>query len=127
MERTVHHLRLAYWVGAVLDAIAAIYLWIAALAGGYNPDFAWSAILMTAWTALLIWADRRPLERRDVLPLTVGLLVLRIGYCLFMMAAGRAGLDATAITIVWTAGLCVFFGVVYHRVPAQLAGHAIPG
>jgi hypothetical protein len=29
------------------------------------------AALMFGWTALLLWADRRPIERRDVLALTV--------------------------------------------------------
>jgi hypothetical protein len=118
MESRVRWLRIAYWVGAVLDAVAAVYLWIVVLAGGYNPDFAWAAILMTGWTALLIWADRRPLARKGVLPLTVGLLLLRVGYCLWIMAVGRAGLQDTAITVVWTIGICLFFAVIYHRVPA---------
>lgn len=40
-----------------------------------GPEFAYAlrsgAPLMSGWTALLLWADRRPLERRGVLPITI--------------------------------------------------------
>lgn len=40
-----------------------------------GPDFSFAmgmgASLMLGWTALLLWADRRPLERCGVLPITV--------------------------------------------------------
>ena len=119
MEQRVRWLRVAYWVGAVLDAIAAVYLWILALAGGYNLDFAWTALLMTGWTALLIWADRDPIARKDVLPMTSGLLLLRVGYTVWMTVVGRAALADTAITIVWSLALAVFFAAIYHHAPAQ--------
>ena len=119
MEQRVRWLRIAYWVGAVLDAIAAVYLWILALAGSYNLDFAWTALLMTGWTALLIWADRDPIARKDVLPMTSGLLLLRVGYTVWMTVVGRAALADTAITIVWSLALTVFFAAIYHHAPAQ--------
>ena len=31
----------------------------------------WGVALMVGWTVLLIWADRKPLERKDTLLLTV--------------------------------------------------------
>jgi hypothetical protein len=40
-----------------------------------GPEFTYAmrtgAPLMAGWTVLLIWADRKPLERRGVLPITV--------------------------------------------------------
>jgi hypothetical protein len=40
-----------------------------------GPDLAYAmgtgAALMIGWTALLLWADRAPVERRDALVLTV--------------------------------------------------------
>jgi hypothetical protein len=129
MEHRVHWLRVAYWVGAVLDTIAAVYLWILVMAGGYNPDFAWSALLMTGWTALLIWADRRPLARKGVLPLTSGLLLMRAAYALWVTVVGKAALPDTAITLVWSIAIGLFFAAIYHHTPAEphLAGQTVPG
>jgi hypothetical protein len=40
-----------------------------------GPEFAYAlrtgAPLMVGWTVLLVWADRKPLERRGVLPITI--------------------------------------------------------
>jgi hypothetical protein len=74
-------LHLAYWVGIVLDARAALYMWFpeinphlqAGFAASlpYRFAMAYGAALMAGWTALLFWADRKPVERRFVLVLTV--------------------------------------------------------
>lgn len=129
MEPRVRWLRIAYWVGAVLDAVTAVYLWVLLLAGDYNESLAWGAILMTAWTALLIWADRRPLARKGVLPLTSGLLVLRLGYILWALAVGRVALPDTALLIVWLSALTIFFAAIYHHTPAESrpVGQPLPG
>jgi hypothetical protein len=37
----------------------------------HRMDMGVGASLMLSWTALLLWADRRPLERKGVLLLTV--------------------------------------------------------
>ena len=74
-------LRRAFFVGAVTDALALIPLLIpqaAALLWGFEDTsdayrFAtgYAAALMLGWTALLVWAHQRPLERAFVAPLTV--------------------------------------------------------
>jgi hypothetical protein len=76
-------LRCCYWIGAVADALSAIIMVSPTLGGSIYgiPDFhpgaeyryamGLGASLMIGWTFLLIWADRRPLERRGVLLLTV--------------------------------------------------------
>lgn len=83
MENTIRWLRISFWAGAVLDILAAIQMLIpavfAATSGlsNFHPgsDYSYAmgmgASLMLGWTVLLIWADRRPLERMAILPITV--------------------------------------------------------
>lgn len=83
IARAIWLLRISYWIGAVTDALAAIAMLIPRLGGmvyglsDFSPgaDYRYAmgsaASLMIGWTALLLWADRRPLERRFVLVITV--------------------------------------------------------
>lgn len=94
----VNWLRIAYWTGAIVDALAAVQMLVPSLFAfgmrkpGFapGPDFRYAmgmgASLMLGWTALLLWADRRPLERRGVLPLTV-----------FPVVAGLAANEAAGV------------------------------
>ncbi len=75
-------IRLGYWLGIGADALWAVALFFppvfAMLTGtpGFNPDLQVRLImgiggsLMTGWTCLLIWAVRKPVERRFVILLT---------------------------------------------------------
>jgi hypothetical protein len=81
----VRWLRRSYRVGALVDALAAIGMAVPRLYGPTlrfdrrferrGPEFEYAmragAPLMMGWTILLLWADKRPLERRGVLPITV--------------------------------------------------------
>lgn len=81
----VRWLRRSYRLGALVDALAAIGMAVPTLYGPTlrfdqhfarrGPEFAYAmrtgAPLMAGWTILLLWADRKPLERRGVLPITV--------------------------------------------------------
>ena len=83
MDDAVRRLRISYRVGALVDAAAGVQLLsprLFAVGMGlddFRPGPGWrfaagmGATLMFGWTALLLWADRAPVERRDVLLLTV--------------------------------------------------------
>ncbi len=83
MTKAIRWLRLSYWVGAIVDGVAAAQmLWpplfrlgmgLPGFAPGveYHYAMGMGASLMVGWTTLLIWADRKPMERKGVLPLTV--------------------------------------------------------
>ncbi|MFX1283951.1 MAG: hypothetical protein ACFFB5_09860 [Promethearchaeota archaeon] len=93
-KKKLGFIRFAYWLGAILDAIwgvvPLIYMLfskekIFADMGFPSPisDFGYFALvgvsgLMLGWTFLLIWADRKPIERRDTLLLTVGVMFIMI-------------------------------------------------
>ena len=91
-------LRTAFITGAITDAVALVPLLIPEMArvlwgfddtsGAYRFAMRYAAALMLGWTALLLWAYRRPLERRAVAALTV--LVI-YGLVFAEIAAARAG------------------------------------
>lgn len=138
MADAIRWLRISYWVGAVVDAAAAVQmLWPPLFGFGMGlPDFnpgadyryamGMGASLMLGWTALLLWADRKPMERRGVLPLTV-----------FPVIAGLASnqargvwvgfLPALAVLPIWAlqVGLGALFLASYWR--ACRASAARPG
>lgn len=69
----IHWLRISYWIGAIADAILAVRMLMPDAMGETDFRYAMgtSAALMFGWTCLLIWADRRPVERKGILLLTI--------------------------------------------------------
>jgi len=54
----------------------------------YKYQTGTGAFLMLGWTFLLIWADRKPIERKDILlltviPVVVGIMVINILFTYF--------------------------------------------
>jgi predicted neutral ceramidase superfamily lipid hydrolase len=88
-------LRIAYRAGAIFDGIMVFPLLFPKIAGimfkiaDFNPGVETryvmyvGASLMLGWTILLIWADRKPIERRGVIlitacPVVIGLTIANI-------------------------------------------------
>ena len=73
MKNKIIWLRISYWVGAITDGIATFRMLFPKIAYGveYRYALGLGASLMLGWTFLLVWADRKPLERKGVLLLTV--------------------------------------------------------
>ena len=84
-------LRVSYWVGAIADAVATVSLLIPSRTGETEFRYAMgmAAALMLAWTVLLVWGDRKPVERRGVLLLTAFPLIP--GLLASVIYAGMAG------------------------------------
>jgi hypothetical protein len=124
MDDAVRWLRISYWAGAILDALAALSMLspelFAATNGlqNFHPGIEYryamgmGASLMLGWTALLLWADQRPLERKGVLLIT--LLPVVLGLVLNEIVAVRGGFLSIMMTApVWLvqaalSGLFVF-------------------
>jgi hypothetical protein len=74
-------LRIAFLAGAVTDALAILPMLVPSLAqllwgfsdetGSYKFAMGYGATFMLAWTILLVWAYRKPVERKFVAVLTV--------------------------------------------------------
>lgn len=73
MKNKIIWLRISYWVGAIADGVATLRMLFPKIAYGaeYRYALGLGASLMLGWTFLLVWADRKPLERKGVLLLTV--------------------------------------------------------
>jgi hypothetical protein len=137
----VRWLHCAYRLGAVVDGLATVgmlfprRLWTAGFRAPFDrsrPEFAYgmraAAPLMAGWTVLLVWADRRPLERRDVAAMTAVPVVA--GLMAGDAAAVRAGqVRANSIlpTRVLQSALLVLFAVSYARSLAATRGEPRSG
>jgi len=123
-EREAALLRIAFLAGAVTDAAALapmLFPPLASLLWGFHDASAsyrfamgYGASLMFGWTALLIWAYRRPVERRFVAAITA--LVIW-GLVLTEVAAVHSGaISAGHMAPTWClqAGLLLLFASAYH-------------
>ncbi len=82
---------------------------------GFAPglDFRYAmgmgAPLMFAWTVLLLWADRKPLERKGVLPVTLLVVAGEAATQVWGIAAGFVPLAALLPTFFLQLGLSGLF------------------
>lgn len=83
LKNKILWLRACYWIGAIVDGFVAV-AWLfpdrwasfsdfSQHSPGIELSFAmWQgAALMFGWTVLLLWADRKPVERKGILLITV--------------------------------------------------------
>jgi len=99
----VRLLRIAFLAGAVTDAFALVpmlfppvarFLWGFDDPGGpYRFAMGYGASLMAAWTGLLVWAYRRPVERAFVAALTV--------FVIYGLAATEIAAVVSGVVPVW--------------------------
>ena len=82
MKSALRWLRASYIAGAVADGLVGILMLFPSRMGAteFTYPMGLGASLMFGWTALLLWANMKPLERKGVLVLTIfpvitGLLV----------------------------------------------------
>lgn len=100
MNHRILWLRVSFWTGAIIDGLACIPLlnadvW-AALAHVPNFHASWefrysqafACAFMAGWTVLLVWADRNPLERRGVLPITVFPVIVGLNSARYLLYMG---------------------------------------
>ena len=111
MNKKILWLRISYWVGAIIDGLAALQMLFPKLytltnGTGFTPsaEFGYAmrsgAPLMIGWTVLLIWADRRPVERKGVLLITV--IPVVIGLALNQITAIPIGINSVGAMIpIW--------------------------
>ena len=123
-KRQARILEIAFLAGAVTDAFALIPMLSASMArllwgfddvtGSYRFAMGYGASLMAAWTVLLLWAYRRPLERSFVAALTVfviyGLVVTEV----VAVAAGHIPAYRMIPTWLLQGGLLALFAGGYH-------------
>jgi hypothetical protein len=125
MEGHTKWLRISYWVGAVADGVAAMAMFAQAVfarpspLSDYVPEIpyryaiALAGSLMLGWTALLIWADRRPYERRGVLVITIMVIFGLASSGIFAVAFGFIALKRLTPILLFQTVLVLLFAASY--------------
>lgn len=118
-------LRISYWVGAVVDALAAgiildqaIFAHISPLThyapqAPYRYAMGLGGSLMFGWSILLLWADRRPLDRKAILPITNLVIIGLIASDAYAVQSGFARLSAMAPLLISQVMLIALFTASY--------------
>jgi len=131
-RKAILWLKCAFMVGVVTDALALIpmlcppmarFFWgFDSFTGIYYFAMGYGATFMLAWTILLYWAFRKPLERRYVALFTI---IVLIGFMVTEALSIRAGYmhagKAAPSLILQTAWLILFgyaFFISRHRRPS---------
>jgi hypothetical protein len=82
-QQQIPLLRTTYWIGAILDALTATLFLLPNFWASFDQLTTYTAsasltfalgiasAMMFSWTFLPIWADRKPVERKGVLLLTI--------------------------------------------------------
>ncbi len=122
MKGKLTFLRTCYWIGIILDARAAILLVrdfvsnkAVQLTNGFiAKDIGTATALMVGWTVLLVWADRKPLERKGIILLTVvpTLLLLFVAN-IYTVTRGYLSFQENAVNIIGGAVLIMLFSFAY--------------
>jgi hypothetical protein len=118
-------LRISYWTGAVVDLIAGLMMLIPSLFAFMNrpvnfhpaDDFRFAMgmgmPLMFGWTVLLLWVDRKPLERKEVLPITLLVVVGEVITQVWGIAVGFVPIGALVPTFAMQVVLVSLFLFAY--------------
>ncbi len=118
MEAAVRWLKASYIAGAVADGLIGILMLIPGRMGEteFKYPMGLGASLMFGWTALLLWANRRPMERKGVLVLTIfpvisGLVATGI----WAVASGHFPFQKTVPSAILGLALIVLMGFSYWK------------
>jgi len=132
-EKAIKFLRISYWTGAIFDAIVLLPMLSPKIGGmmmgieNFNPgnDYRYAmgigASLMCGWVFLLIWADRKPFERKGVLLLTMFPVLAGLIFSgIYSVNSGMVQLDKMIPTWIMQLILFSLFGFSYINAKAKL-------
>ncbi len=122
MKNNIAILRISYWFGAILDGIMVIPMLFPNIGGimfginNFHPgnDYKYAmmigASLMLGWAILLLWADRKPLERKGVIlitmfPVVTGMILSGV----YAVSTGLIRIEKMAPTWILQAVLLLLF------------------
>jgi hypothetical protein len=117
-------MRVAFWLGIVLDALAFVQMAFppvgAAMLGALmqpTPEYIFGvnlgAGLMLAWTLLLAWADRKPMERRAVLALTMIVPAWNLPTLVYGIRAGLLVADRIMPQMIVLTAVFFYYGLCF--------------
>ena len=108
-------LRTSYWAGAVADVVIGVLTLIPGRMGEteFRYPMGLAAVMLFCWAGLLIWADRKPVERKGVLVPTVAVIAGLIASGVYAVASGIFPFQRIIPTTVLGIVLIALFGFSY--------------
>ena len=79
----------------------------------YRYAMGFAGSLMLEWTILLLWADRRPIERRGVLIITIVVILGLMGSSAFSLSAGFMPARSVVPVLIFQVALILVFSSSY--------------
>ncbi len=123
MNNQIRWLKIAFLAGIVTDALALIPMLYPPMAklmwgfdkfsGNYFFAMGYGASLMAGWTLVLIWAYKRPLERRFIAFLTIIVIIGLVVTEIFAIANGSISINKMIPTWILQFVLLGLFGFSY--------------
>ena len=124
MESAVRWLKVSYIAGAVADGVIGILMLLPGRMGEteFRYPMGLGASLMFGWAALLLWANKRPMERKGVLLLTIFPVITGlVASGVWAVAAGHFSAQKIVPSSILGIALIVLFGLSYWK--ATVARH----
>ena len=132
MKNQIRWLKIAFLAGIVTDALALVpmlyppmakFMWgFDKFSDNYFFAMGYGASLMAGWTLVLIWAYKRPLERRFIAFLTILVIIGLIATEIFAIANGSININkmiSTWILQIVLLGLFSFSYVITHNISKE--------
>ena len=117
MKNRVRWLRISYWAGAIGDFAFAILGLIPKVMG--VPSYVYPMGLFSAvafsWGCMLIWADRKPLERRWVLLPTTLVGSMLLAAVLYSISVGAITVSSKFQVLILLPALIALWSISYYR------------
>lgn len=90
MKNKIVWLRISYWVGAIADFVLAIIVLIPDRMGveAYCHPMGLMSAAAFSWGCMLIWADRKPLERKWILMPTMLIALSLLAAGIYSLSVG---------------------------------------
>jgi hypothetical protein len=118
-NKTLLYIHFVYWAGIIIDLLEALK----GMTGFYKAVYLGQADsvalvqgggkIVLAWTLLLIWADRKPIERRAVLLFTAIIIILATLNGYLMVLSGLAEFQGALINTIGSPILGIMYIVAY--------------
>ena len=128
MKSAIQWLKASYVAGAFADGLIGILMLLPSRMGEAEFRYAMGlgASLMFGWTALLLWAYRKPVERKGVLALTVFPVISGlVASGVWAARTGHLPVSRVVPSSILGIALCLLMGFSYWK--ATVAAEAPPG
>ncbi len=123
MNNQIRWLKIAFLIGIITDTLALVPMLYQPMAklmwgfdqfnGNYFFAMGYGASLMAGWTLLLIWAYKKPLERRFIALLTIVVIIGLVATEIFAIVNGSISINKMIPTWVLQIVLLGLFGFSY--------------